>query len=219
MIEILIVEDEKPISDLLYLSLKKAGYHCTCVFDGDIAADMIETKQFDLILLDVMLPKIDGFELMEYIKELQTPVVFLTAKVALQDKLKGLRLGAEDYIVKPFEILEVLARIEGILRRHGKLDTKIQLEDLEINTSAMTVMRNDEEMLLTKKEYDLLLFFVRNPNVVLYKSTIYERVWGGEYPEKTRTVELHVQRLKKKLGWIEQIKPVYMVGYRLEVER
>ena len=218
MIEILIVEDEKPISDLLHLSLKKAGYHCTCVFDGESAADVIEHKQFDLILLDVMLPKIDGFELMEYIKELQTPVVFLTAKVALQDKLKGLRLGAEDYIVKPFEILEVLARIEGILRRHGKLNTKIQLNDLEINTSAMTVMRNGEEISLTKKEYDLLLLFAQNPKIVLYKSTIYERVWGGEYPEKTRTVELHVQRLKKKLGWTEQIKSVHMVGYRLEVE-
>lgn len=219
MVKILIVEDEKPISDLLYLSLKKAGYHCTCVFDGKVAIDIIETERFDLILLDIMLPQIDGFELMEYIKEMGIPVVFLTAKSALQDKLKGLRLGAEDYIVKPFEILEVLARIEGILRRHGKLETKIQLENLEINLSAMMVMRNGEEIFLTKKEYELLLLFAQNPGIVLYKSTIYERVWGGEYPEKTRTVELHIQRLKKKLGWTEQIKSVHMVGYRLEVKR
>ena len=217
MIKILIVEDEKPISDLLKLAMKKAGYLCTCVFDGMTAADMIEKEVFDLILLDVMLPQMDGFELMEYIKEMGIPVVFLTAKANLEDKVKGLRLGAEDYIVKPFEMLEVLARIEGILRRHGKLQTKIQIEDLEINTSAMTVFKSGKEIALTKKEYDLLLLFVRNPNIVLYKSTIYERVWGGEYPEKTRTVELHIQRLKKKLDWPEKIKPVHMIGYRLEV--
>lgn len=217
MIEILIVEDEKAISDLLHLSLTKAGYHCTCVFDGTAAADIIEGKNFDLILLDIMLPEIDGFELMEYIREIGIPVVFLTAKAALQDRLKGLRLGAEDYIIKPFEILEVLARVEGILRRHGKLLTTIQTADLEINTLARTVTRDGEEISLTKKEYDLLLLFARNPGIVLYKSTIYEQVWGGEYPEKTRTVELHVQRLKKKLGWTEKIKPVHMLGYRLEV--
>ena len=215
MIKILIVEDEKPISDLLKLAMKKAGYLCTCVFDGMTAADMIEKEVFDLILLDVMLPQMDGFELMEYIKEMGIPVVFLTAKANLEDKVKGLRLGAEDYIVKPFEMLEVLARVEGILRRHGKLQTKIQIEDLEINTSAMTVFKSGQEIALTKKEYDLLLLFVRNPNIVLYKSTIYERVWGGEYPEKTRTVELHIQRLKKKLDWTEKIKPVHMIGYRL----
>lgn len=217
MIKILIVEDEKPISDLLNLGMTKAGYQCTCVYDGISAADRLETEAFDLILLDIMLPGIDGFELMEYIQEIGTPVVFLTAKAALDDKVKGLRLGAEDYIVKPFEMLEVLARVEGILRRHGKLQTKIYIDDLEINTSAMVVIRNSQEIPLTKKEYDILLLFVRNPGIVLYKSTIYERVWGGEYPEKTRTVELHVQRLKKKLDWSEKIKPVHSIGYRLEV--
>lgn len=217
LIKILIVEDEKPISDLLKLSMTKAGYQCTCVYDGIRVADLIDKEIFDLILLDVMLPGIDGFELMEYIREIGTPVVFLTAKITLDDKLKGLRLGAEDYIVKPFEILEVMARVEGILRRHGKVQTKIQVEDLEINTLAMTVTRAGVEIPLTKKEYDLLLLFARNPGIVLYKSTIYERVWGGEYPEKTRTVELHIQRLKKKLDWSEKIKPVHSIGYRLEV--
>ena len=137
----------------------------------------------------------------------------------MNDKVKGLRLGAEDYIVKPFEMLEVAARVEGILRRHGKLQTVICMEDLEINTSAMTVFRNGTEIALTKKEYDILLLFVRNPGIVLYKHTIYERVWGGEYPENTRTVELHIQRLKKKLDWSDKIKPVYTMGYRLEVSR
>lgn len=217
MIQILIVEDEKPISDLLRMSLTNAGYHCTCVYDGITAADQIENHLFDLILLDIMLPGIDGYELMEYIQSVDTPAIFITAKSSVNDRVRGLRLGAEDYIVKPFEILEVLARVEGILKRHGKLQQVIRIEDLEINTQAMQVLKNGIEIPLTRKEYELLLLFVRNPNIVLYKSTIYERVWGGEYPEKTRTVELHVQRLKKKLGWNEQLKLVYMVGYRLEV--
>lgn len=217
MIKILIVEDEKPISDLLRLSLTGAGYHCTCVYDGIDAANRIENEFFDLILLDIMLPGVDGYELMEYIQSTKTPAIFITAKASLKDKVKGLRLGAEDYIVKPFEILEVLARIEGILKRHGKLQTIINIGDLQIHTQAMQVTKDGREIQLTKKEYDLLLLFARNPGIVLYKETIYERVWGGEYPEKTRTVELHIQRLKKKVGWNEQLKLVYMMGYRLEV--
>lgn len=155
------------------LGLSKAGYHCTCVYDGMQAADLLEKEIFDLILLDIMLPGIDGFELMPYIQEIGIPVVFLTAKSNLADKVKGLKLGAEDYIVKPFEMLEVLARIEGILRRHGKLETQIYVEGLEINTSVRTVMRGEEEISLTRKEYDLLLFFVRNPGIVLYKSSVF----------------------------------------------
>lgn len=217
MIHILIVEDEKPISDLLRMSLTNAGYYCTCVYDGIDAANIIEQEVFDLILLDIMLPGIDGYELMEYVQSIGIPAIFITAKSALSDRLKGLHLGAWDYIMKPFEVLEVLARVEGILKRHGMLQNIIRIGDLEIHTSAMQVMKNGEEIVLTKKEYDLLLLFARNPGIVLYKSTIYERVWGGEYPEKTRTVELHIQRLKKKVGWNEELKLVYMVGYRLEV--
>ncbi len=217
MIHILIVEDEKPISDLLKLSLTKAGYHCTCIYNGTEAANKLETDLFDLILLDVMLPGLSGFELMDYIRDIGTPVIFITAKNALSDRVKGLRMGAEDYIVKPFEILELLARVEGVLRRHGKLETTITVDDLSINTLSMTVTRNGTEIPLTKKEYDILLLFARNPGIVLYKSTIYERVWGGEYPDSTRTVELHIQRMKKKVGWEQRIKPVYAIGYRLEV--
>ncbi|MCR5581630.1 MAG: response regulator transcription factor [Pseudobutyrivibrio sp.] len=219
MINILIADDEKPIADLLKMGMTKAGYNCFCAYDGSTALEEIERQQFDLILLDVMMPKIDGFELMEYIKDLNIPVVFLTAKTSLNDKLKGLHLGAEDYIVKPFEMLEVAARVEGILRRHGKLLDVITIDDLEINTSAMTVSRDGEEIILTKKEYDLLLMFARNPGIVLYKQAIYEQVWGGDYPESTRTVELHIQRLKKKLDWSDKIKPVYTVGYRLVVNQ
>lgn len=217
MITILIVEDEKPISELLRLSLTKAGYHCTCVYDGVAAANLLEKEVYDLILLDVMLPGISGFELMDYIRATGMPVIFITAKNAVSDRVKGLKMGAEDYIVKPFEILELLARVEGVLRRHGKLETTLSVGDLEINTLSMTVTRGGLDIPLTRKEYEILLMFAQNPGIVLYKSTIYERVWGDEYPESTRTVELHVQRMKKKVGWNDRIKPVYAVGYRLEV--
>lgn len=216
MIRILAVDDERPIAQLLRLSLSRAGYQCVCAYDGLEAADLLERECFDLILLDIMLPGIDGFELMDYIKTIGTPVIFLTAKNAVSDRVKGLRMGAEDYIIKPFDVLELLARVDGVLHRHGKLQTSIQIGELQINTLSMQVHRQGTEIPLTHKEYELLLLFARNPGVVLSKNTIYERIWGGEYPEATRTVELHIQRMKKKVGWEDQIKPVYGMGYRLE---
>ena len=218
MIRILAVDDEKPIAELLRLSLKQAGYECICAYDGIQAADLIEKETFDLIILDIMLPGIDGFELMEYIRTTQIPVIFLTAKNAVADRVRGLRLGAEDYMVKPFDVLELLVRVEGVLRRHGKLQTILQIGDLQFNTLAMQVFRNGQEVPLTRKEYELALLFAQNRGVVLSKSTIYERIWGGEFPENTRTVELHIQRMKKKLGWSEKIRPVFGMGYRLEVQ-
>ena len=216
MIRILAVDDERPIAELLRVSLARAGYECVCAYDGIEAANLIEKEAFDLILLDIMLPGIDGFELMDYIRSTGIPVIFLTAKNAVSDRVKGLRMGAEDYMVKPFDILELLARVEGVLRRHGKLQTVIQIGDLDINTLSMQVTRSGQEVPLTRKEYELLLLFARNVGVVLSKNTIYERVWGGEYPENTRTVELHIQRMKKKVGWDDRIRPVYGIGYRLE---
>ena len=216
MVRILAVDDERPIAELLRLSLARAGYECVCASDGVEAANLIEKELFDLILLDIMLPGIDGFELMDYIKSTGIPVIFLTAKNAVQDRVKGLRMGAEDYIVKPFDILELLARVEGVLRRHGKLETVLRVGGLEINLPSMQVTRAGEEIPLTRKEYELLLLFAQNVGVVLSKTTIYERVWGGEYPDNTRTVELHIQRMKKKVGWDDKIRPVYGMGYRLE---
>lgn len=216
MVRILAVDDERPIAELLRLSLTRAGYECVCAYDGLEAANRIEAERFDLILLDIMLPGIDGFELMDYIRATGVPVIFLTAKNAVADRVKGLRMGAEDYMVKPFDIQELLARVEGVLRRHGKLQTLLRVGDLTINTLSMQVTRGSEEVSLTRKEYELLLLFARNVGVVLSKTTIYERVWGGEYPEGTRTVELHIQRMKRKLSWDDRLKPVYGMGYRLE---
>ena len=180
MIRILAVDDERPITELLRLSLGRAGYSCVCAYDGIEAANLIEKEPFDLILLDIMLPGIDGFELMDYIRTTGIPVIFLTAKNAVSDRVKGLRMGAEDYIVKPFDVLELLARVDGVLRRHGKLQTVLQVGGLEINTLSMQVTRGGAEIALTRKEYELLLLFARNVGVVLSKNTIYEQVWGGE---------------------------------------
>ena len=186
MIRILAVDDEKPIAELLRLSLARAGYDCVCAYDGIEAANLIEKETFDLILLDIMLPGIDGFELMDYIRATGIPVIFLTAKNAVADRVKGLRMGAEDYMVKPFDVLELLARVDGVLRRHGKLQTSLQVGGLEINTLSMQVLRNGEEIPLTRKEYELLLLFAQNVGVVLSKMTIYERVWGGGYAGLSR---------------------------------
>ena len=217
MIKILVVEDEKPISDLIKLSLGKAGYSCRCAYDGMEAADMIDVDTYDLILLDIMLPKVDGFELMEYIRPLDIPVIFLTAKNAVADRVKGLRMGAEDYIVKPFEVLELLARVDVVLRRYNKTASVIEIGGLTIDTQSMIVRRDGEEIALTRKEYELLLLFARNPNTALYRETIYERVWGGDYNYGSRTVDLHVQRLRKKIGWNDRLQAVNKVGYRLEI--
>ena len=217
MIKILIVEDEKPISDLIKLSLTKAGYSCKCAYDGEEAADMLDSNVFDLVLLDVMLPKADGFEVMEYIAPLGIPVIFITAKNSVADRVKGLRMGAEDYIVKPFEVLELLARVDVVLRRYNKTDSVINIGGLVIDTVSMTATRDGAPIALTKKEYDLLLLFARNPRIALYRETIYERVWGGDFVYGTKTVDLHVQRMRNKVG--SQRKPVAVnqVGHRLEV--
>ena len=215
MIRVLIVEDEKPISDLIKLSLSKAGYSCTCAYDGTTAANILEEEHFDLALLDVMLPEVSGFELMEYIQPTGMPVIFITAKNSVDDRVKGLRMGAEDYIVKPFEVMELLARVEVVLRRYQKTEDVLTVGELTIDMRSLQVQRNGETILLTKKEWDLMLLFAQNPGAALYRETIYERVWGGEYPVGSRVVDLHIQRLRKKIGWEDKLQTVNRVGYRL----
>lgn len=217
MLRILIVEDEKPIAELIRLSLTGAGYRCEWAGDGLEAADRIEHENWDLILLDVMLPGADGFELMEFIRPREIPVIFLTARGSVADRVKGLKLGADDYLVKPFEVIELLARVETVLRRYHKLDRKIEVGGLSIDVVSRTVTRDGAEIALTKKEFELLLLFARNPGIALYRETIYERVWESDYMGDSRTVDLHVQRLRKKVGWEDRLRAVYKIGYRLEV--
>ena len=216
MIRILVVEDEQAISNLIAVNLKKAGYACDCVYDGMSAADALEEGAYDLVLLDVMLPEVDGYELMGYIAPLGIPVIFLTAKASVADRVKGLRLGADDYLTKPFDIIELLARVETVLRRCHKTEQFLTEGDLVIDTASRTVKKNGTMVNLTNKEYELLLLFVRNKNIALYRETIYERIWGGEYTGDSRTVDLHVQRMRRKVGWEDKIVTVYKVGYRLE---
>ena len=217
MNRILIVEDDEAISNLIRLNLAKAGYACQQAMDGEAAADLMESQGYDLILLDIMLPKINGYEVLEYAQTLEIPVIFLTAMGDTRDRVKGLKMGAEDYIVKPFEIAELLARVETVLRRFKKTQTVLSFRDIAIDTESRLVTRPGVRVDLTNKEYELLLLFLRNKNRALYRETIYESVWGGEYSGSGRTVDLHVQRLKKKLGLEDAITAIYKVGYRLSV--
>lgn len=216
MAHILVVEDEFPISRLIEMSLRGAGHTCECAADGEAALRAIKYGSFDLALLDVMVPEISGFELMPFCAEKEIPVIFLTAVDALEKRVFGLRMGAEDYIVKPFEIDELLARIDVVLRRNKKTLEYIKIVDLDIDLLAMRVTRNGQEIPLTHKEYELLVFFAQNPNRALTREYIYECVWGGDMVYGSKTIDLHVQRLRRKTG-LETIHSVSKVGYRLDV--
>lgn len=215
--KVLVVEDEEAIANLIIMNLKRAGYECDYGSDGKVGADLIENNDYDLILLDIMLPKIDGYELMEYIEPQGIPVIFITAKGSVKDKIKGLHMGADDYLVKPFSIDELLARVESVLRRYHKGMQEIFVLDIIINVPARKVKQNGHLVDLTNKEYELLVYLVQNKNIALYRDTMYEKIWQGEF-DNTRTLDLHIQRLRKKLGWQKQIKTVFRVGYMLEVE-
>lgn len=216
MIHILIVEDERAISDLIRLNLTRAGYECTVAYDGKRAADILESRDFDLVLLDIMLPFINGYELMEYIRPLKMPVIFITAKGDLTDRIRGLTSGAEDYIIKPFEIVELLARVGIVLRRYNKLGQLLTFADIEADVENQTVTRAGKTVELAPKEFELLVFFMRNQNITLFREKIYEEIWGSEFPVESRTLDLHIQRIRKKLGLTEELKTVFKVGYRLE---
>ena len=218
MIRILIVEDEKPIANLIDWNLTSCGYACQKAYDGLTPADLILENTYDLVLLGIMLPRIDGYSLLEQIKPTGTPVIFLTAKGSVADRVQGLRAGADDYLTKPFEVVELLARVESVLRRVGKSNNRIQIGDVVIDQTSMQVTKGGVPVPLTKKEFELLLLFARNQNIALFRQTIYERVWESDYLGDSRTVDLHVQRLRKKLGWQDKLVAVYKVGYRLEVE-
>ena len=219
MIKILIVDDEKPICDLIDLNLSAAGYQCTAVQDGVSAIELIEKDRdaFDLVLLDIMLPGADGYDVMEYIRPLEVPVIFITAKHEVKDRVKGLKLGADDYLVKPFDVVELVARVEAVLRRYNKTERMLKAGEIVIDVEARRVTRAGKPVVLTNKEFGLLLLFVENKNVALFRETLYEKVWEGEYFADSRTLDLHVQRLRRKLGWEHNLVAVYKVGYRLEV--
>jgi two-component system alkaline phosphatase synthesis response regulator PhoP len=219
MAKIIVVEDETAIADLILMNLKLVGHTGINVGNGNDVIDSIEQYKPDLIILDVMLPGKDGFSLMKEIEPLQIPVIFLTAKEDLTNKITGLRLGADDYMVKPFAIIELVTRIEIVLKRY-KVNSHIFIFDnLEVDLDAHIVILNHEPVELTTKEFMLLEVLIRNKNIALSRDKLLELVWGYDYMGETRTVDVHIQRLRKKLGLDDKIKTVFKMGYRLEVPR
>ncbi|MCC9296148.1 response regulator transcription factor [Clostridium sp. WLY-B-L2] len=216
MTKILIVEDEVPISNLIKLNLTLANYECKQCYDGQEALNILKNESFDLILLDVMLPKIDGFTLYKKIKPLGLPAIFLTARTSVGDRVSGLKMGADDYIIKPFEGVELIARIENVLRHYNKNYKILKCRNLEINLEERTVKENGKLIDLTLKEFELLAFLMQNKNKVLTRERLIEKVWGYDYIGETRTIDNHIQKLRKKLAMRDSIKTVFGLGYRME---
>ena len=216
MLNILIVEDDPVVANAIFQGGSQAGYACDCVHDGMAAADAIDGKPYDLVLLDVMIPGVDGFELMEYIRPAGIPVIFITAKSAVQDRVKGLRLGADDYIVKPFEMVELIARIEAVMKRYQKGSVELSLGDVTVNTQSHFVTKAGQPVHLKAKEFDLLVFLLQNRGLALFREPIYERVWQKDFLGNTRTVDLHILRLRQKLGWEDRLVTLNRIGYRLD---
>jgi len=214
MANILIVEDEEVIHELIKRNLSLVGHICHSAFDGKEALECLADKRFDLMILDIMLPKEDGFSVMRQAKG--QPTIFLTARDSLNDRMTGFSLGADDYIIKPFEMLEMLARVEAVLRRTQTSANTFQLDKVLINFDSRQVYREQELLELTPKEYELLEVLVKNRNIALARERLLELVWGYDFEGETRTVDVHIQKLRKKTGWENRIKTVYKMGYRLE---
>lgn len=215
--KVLIVEDEISIAKMIGMNLNVAGYDTVMFHDGREAAVALEEEHaYDIALLDVMLPGMDGFSLFEIVKSYDIPVIFLTAKDDINSKVQGLQGGAEDYIVKPFEMLELMVRMEKVLARTKKLSDVIRVSDVEINILEHTVRKNGVEVSLKPMEFELLCVLARNKNIAISREELLRRVWGVDYVGETRTVDVHIGQLRKKLCWNEHIKTVSKMGYRLE---
>lgn len=215
---ILIVEDERPIADLIELTLTGAGYTCQQANDGETAADLIAEHDYELAVLDIMLPKVDGYELLGYLRSTGTPVIFVTAKTALKDRVRGLHEGADDYLTKPFEPLELVARVESVLRRTGRANVILHAFGVDLDPAARAVTENGKPVHLSPREFELLELLMRNRGMTLYREVLFERLWGDDDTFDTRPLDLCITRLRKKLGWKKEICTVFRVGYRLEKE-
>lgn len=215
--KILIVEDEEAIAKMIAMNLEVSNYDTQIYYDGSVAEAALEQNHdYDLALLDVMLPGKDDFELLEVMKKYHIPVIFLTAKDDLSSKIQGLKGGAEDYIVKPFEILELLVRVEKVLERTDKLKTVIKVLNMEINFEEHSVKKNGQEVVLKPKEFELLSVLAKNKNIAISRENLLRMVWGVDFVGETRTVDVHIGQLRKKLGLSEHIKTISKMGYRLE---
>ena len=214
--KLLLVEDEAPIRTLMRMALTTAGYAALEMSDGRTLIETLEQGGIDLILLDVMLPGEDGFTLLDKIRRYQVPVIFVSARSQLADKVQALQAGADDYITKPFEMMELLARVESVLRRTGRKNSVLKFQNLTIDEDQRQVYGPAGVIELTPKEFDLFVFLIRNRNIALYREEILEKVWHDDYEGTTRTVDMHIASLRKKLGLSKQIVSVYKIGYRPE---
>lgn len=213
---ILIVEDEQPINKLIRKNLELVGHTCTSLYNGNDVFETLKNDDFDLILLDIMLPGMDGFRVMDGLI-CETPVIFLTARDAIHDRIKGLNLGADDYLVKPFDMLELQARVHAVLRRTKKEDTDFHLQDVTVNFTSRQVYVKDEIVDFTPQEFLLIEILIKNRNIALSREQLLESAWGFDYMGDTRTIDVHIHSIRKKLNWEDVIKTVYKLGYRLEV--
>lgn len=214
---ILVIEDDKDIADSIGLNFELSGYDYTIIDDGLEAAKRLnEDHSFDLALLDVMLPGLDGFALMEHMQKYNIPVIYLTAKADVPSRIKGLKIGAEDYIVKPFSVLELLVRIEKVLDRAGKLNKVLRYHDITIDIEKRTVTKSGEIVPLQPLEFDLLVKLVKFKNCTMSRERLLSEIWGVDFVGGTRTVDTHVASLRKKLGLEGVIVTVTRIGYRLE---
>lgn len=222
--KILIVDDDENICEVIKMYVESAGYATRVVHDGKVAQEAYQEYNPDLVLLDIMLPHVDGIDVLKWIrKDHETPVIMLTAKGETFDKVLGLELGADDYIVKPFEPKELLARVKAVLRRYNSDNDKqevLKFEDLVIDINSYIVLYNDNEIKMPPKEFELLYYLANNKNRVFTREQLLCEVWGYDYPGDSRTVDVHVKRLREKLAggpnW--QIETVWGVGYKFEVK-
>lgn len=217
MRKVLIVDDEEKIRELIRMNLELAGYKCDEAEDGEMALEKLNKFSPDLALLDIMLPKKNGYEIAQSFIKQNVPIIFLTAKDSVTDKVKGLKLGADDYIVKPFESMELLARIEVVLRRTGKFSDVFEYRNIKVDFAKREVFKNNEKIEMTAQEFELLKVLIQNKNLALSREKLLESAWGYDYYGDTRTVDMHIQRLRKKLSWDDIIVTVYKYGYRLEI--
>lgn len=218
MIKILTVEDDEAISNLIYMTLTDERYDCYVATDGEEGMKALDFGQWDLVLLDLMLPKISGYELLEYIRQRSTtPVIIISAMNQVSDRIRGLRMGADDYLCKPFQIGELVARVESVLRRTNRVSESFEYMGIRVDSDSRRVFGQEGEIFLTTKEFDLLDTLIRNKNIALTREYLYESVWKEEYLGQTRTLDNHIQRLRKKLGWDDIIQTVFRIGYRLHM--
>lgn len=226
MKKVLVVDDEPSILTLLTFNLEKEGYQVTTSEDGKNGFELALSNQYDFIILDVMLPGMDGLEITKALRreKIDTPILILTAKDEQVDKIIGLEIGADDYLTKPFSPAELVARIKSHMLRYERLSGNrpqlniISHKALEIRTDSHKVFVNGKEVILTTKEYELMVFLASNPNIVFTKDQLFDRIWGDDYYGDTATVAVHIQKLRKKIekdpGNPEYIETLWGTGYR-----